>query len=145
MQFRFEFAENKLNTMVIDENVLNDLSLKAADSERLRMNLNLHNSHDDEVQRLLNALEPGTKMPVHRHKDTEETYVILRGKLEVLLYDDDKVLTSKVLLCPNEGSYGIHLDKGQWHGLNVLEKGTTIFEVKKGPYKPVNSDDVMVF
>ncbi len=129
--------------MIIDEQILNELSLQATENKRLRMNLNFHDNLEDDVQRLLNAMEPGTVLPVHRHKNTEVTYFVLRGKVEVLIYDDNKQLKSKEILSPHEGKYGIHIAKGEWHNLNVLEKGTVIFEVKKGPYKILSENDIM--
>lgn len=129
--------------MIIDNKFLDELSSKAAENDRLRINYNLHETLNDEVQRLLNALEPGTVLPVHRHRNTAETYFVLRGKLEVLIYDDEKTLVEKVPLAPDEGSYGMHVPPGQWHTINVLEKGTVIFEVKKGPYIQLSREDIL--
>ena len=89
----------------------------------------------------MNALEPGTELPVHRHCFTAETYIVLRGEINVFFYDDDKRVTESVTLNPLKGEYGIHIPAGQWHTLEVVEKGTVIFEVKDGPYRPLGPED----
>ncbi|MDD4198177.1 MAG: WbuC family cupin fold metalloprotein [Paludibacter sp.] len=127
----------------INEQLLNWITIKACESPRLRMNHNLHASSDDKVQRLLNAMEPGTVLPVHRHKNTDETYVLLRGKLDVKVYNEQKELIATHRLDPNEGKYGMHIPANSWHTIEVLEKGTVIFEVKEGPYLPLKEDDMM--
>lgn len=129
--------------MLIDEKLLDSVTSKAKESDRLRMNYNLHDSLDSKAQRLLNALEPGTVLPIHRHQHTAETYIVLRGVIKVLFYNDDRVLTDEFMVDPLNGVYGVHIPKGQWHTLEVLESGTTIFEVKDGPYTPLGEDDVM--
>ena len=107
------------------------------------MNFNLHESLDAKAQRLLNALEPGTVLPIHRHTETAETYILLRGKIRVMLYNDKKELTESIDLNPLEGNYGIHIPKGRWHTLVVLETGSVIFEVKDGPYRPLSETDIL--
>lgn len=129
--------------MLIDNNLLDSVTTKAKESDRLRMNFNLHDSLDAKAQRLLNALEPGTDLPIHRHQHTAETYIVLRGALKVLFYNDDRMLTDEVMVDPLDGVYGLHIPAGQWHTLEVLESGTTIFEVKDGPYTPLGAEDVM--
>ena len=129
--------------MLIDNNLLDSVTSKAKESDRLRMNYNLHESLDSKAQRLLNALEPGTVIPIHRHQHTAETYIVLRGAIKVLFYNDDKVLTDEFMVDPLDGVYGLHIPAGQWHTLEVLESGTTIFEVKDGPYTPLGAEDVM--
>src|SRR5690554_3582294 len=129
--------------MLIDEKLLDSVTSKAKDSDRLRMNYNFHDSHDAKAQRLLNALEPGTVIPIHRHQHTAETYIVLRGAIKVLFYDDDRVLTDEFMVDPLDGVYGVHIPKGQWHTLEVLESGTMIFEVKDGPYTPLEEEDLM--
>lgn len=128
---------------LIDESLLDNISEQAQSNPRLRMNYNLHQNLDDEVQRLLNALEPGTQLPIHRHPDTDETYILLRGKIRTLFYDNSGNLTKTIDLSPNEGAYGINIPAGQWHTLEVLEKGSIIFEVKKGPYKPLDNENIL--
>jgi cupin fold WbuC family metalloprotein len=107
------------------------------------MNYNFHESLDAKAQRLLNALEPGTELPIHRHQHTAETYIVLRGAIKVLFYNDDRVLTDEFMVDPLEGVYGLHIPIGQWHTLEVLESGTMIFEVKDGPYTPMGPEDLM--
>ena len=129
--------------MLIDENLLDSVTSKAKESDRLRMNYNFHESLDSKAQRLLNALEPGTELPIHRHQHTAETYIVLRGAIKVLFYNDDRVLTDEFMVDPLEGVYGLHIPIGQWHTLEVLESGTMIFEVKDGPYTPMGPEDLM--
>ena len=129
--------------MVIDEKLLDEVSGKAKVNERLRMNFNFHDSPDAKAQRLLNALEIGTILPIHRHRHTSETYILLRGKIRVMFYDETGAETESFLLNPSEGGYGIHIPTGQWHTLEVLENNSVIFEVKDGPYTPLGSDDII--
>ena len=128
---------------VINNQLLNTISKQASENPRLRMNHNLHAALDDKVQRLLNALEQGTVFPIHRHRDTDETYIILRGKLDVKVYNERKELTDTIRLDPTEGKYGIHIPANSWHNVEVLESGTVIFEVKEGPYLPLDDSDIM--
>ena len=129
--------------MLIDNNLLDKVTQQAKASNRLRMNYNLHNSLDAKAQRLLNALEPGTLLPVHRHRHTAETYIVLRGSIRVIFCDNTKTPTDHFVLAPLEGSYGLDIPAGQWHTLEVLEGGTVIFEVKEGPYTPLQPDDLL--
>ena len=129
--------------MLIDNNLLDLVTEQAKESERLRMNYNLHDNLDAKAQRLLNALEPGTILPIHRHTHTAETYIVLRGSIKVLFYDDNKNLVNQYLVNPEEGVYGVHIPSGQWHTLEVMETGTVIFEVKDGPYAPVKEEDIL--
>ena len=128
---------------LINKDLLSKVSSEAKENPRLRMNFNLHDSLDSKVQRLLNALEPGTILPIHRHMNTEETYILLKGKLNVLYYDENRNLMDSFILDPLAGSYGVNIPKGQWHTLEVLEPDSVIFEVKEGPYKPIDKDDVL--
>jgi cupin fold WbuC family metalloprotein len=128
---------------IIDQNLLDNLTDEASKNERLRKNYNLHEKLDDPVQRLLNALEPGTDLPIHRHKNTEETYMLVRGGMRVLFYNEKKEITESVMLSSKAGSYGISIPKGQWHTIDNIEKGTVIFEVKQGPYAPLEADDIL--
>lgn len=128
---------------LIDEILLDEVTRQAQDSPRLRMNHNLHDSLEAKAQRLLNALEPGTVLPIHRHPDTAETYVLLRGRIRVMYYDDRKTETESVVLDPKAGSYGVHIPAGQWHTLEVLESGSVILEVKDGPYRPLDRANLL--
>lgn len=130
--------------MLIDDNLLDKVTKQAKASDRLRMNYNLHDSLDAKAQRLLNALEPGTKLPVHRHHHTAETYIVLRGSILVVFCDDKKSPTGEFVVSPKEGKYGIHIPAGQWHTLVVRESGTVIFEVKDGPYASLQPEDILI-
>ena len=121
--------------MIIDSKILDDLSAQAKSNPRLRQSLDLRTSPNDNSQRMLNALEPGTIMPIHRHRNTSETMVMLRGSLIECLYDDNGELIDEILMKPNAEHSIIQLDKGQWHSLKCLESGTVIFEAKDGAYK----------
>lgn len=127
--------------MIIDNKLLDEITSAAEVSPRLRMNYNLHDSLDAKAQRLLNVLLPGTPLPVHRHIHTAETYVLLRGKMFVVFYDDLGAQTERFLLHPTIGNYGIQIPKGQWHGVEIIEP-STIFEVKDGPYMPLQPKDI---
>ena len=129
--------------IIIDKKLLNQVSEKAKMNDRLRMNYNFHESPEDSVQCLLNALEPGTKVPVHRHCYTAETYILLRGSIKMFRFDQEGRQTSTFLLKPEEGSYGVHIPKGQWHSLEVLSPDTVILEIKEGPYSPLSQDDIL--
>ena len=126
----------------INTQLLNSITAQAQTNPRLRMNHNLHDSLQSGAQRLLNALEPGTVLPVHRHRQTAETYILLRGRLRVFFHDSDGRLSESFLLDPLEGQYGVHIPAGQWHSLEVLQSGSVIFEVKDGPYEPLGEGDV---
>lgn len=130
---------------LIDDILLDQVTQQAKENIRLRMNYNLHDSLESKAQRLFNALEPGTELPVHRHIHTSETYIIIRGRMNVFFYNDDKQLAEQCELNPQKGCYGIQIPAGQWHTLEVLESGTIIFEVKDGPYVPLLSENIMTF
>mgnify|MGYP000032799950 FL=1 len=128
----------------IDTNLLNGVTAQAKESPRLRMNYNFHASLEAKAQRLLNALEPGTALPVHRHPHTAETYLLLRGRIRVMFYNEAKEETESTVLDPLTGDYGVHIPAGQWHTLEVLESGSVLFEVKDGPYTPLGEDDLLI-
>lgn len=128
--------------MIINDNLLNEITVKAEESPRLRMNFNLHDSLDAKAQRLINVLLPGTPLPIHRHRLTAETYIILRGKMFVVFYNDMGAQTERYLLDPAQGNYGVQIPAGQWHGIEVIEP-SAIFEVKDGPYTPLEPEDML--
>ncbi len=128
--------------MIINGKLLDEVTTKAEQSPRLRMNHNLHESLDAKAQRLINVLLPGTELPIHRHQYTAETYALLRGKMFVIFYNDLGEQTERYLLDPSIGNYGVHIPKGQWHGIEVLEP-SAIFEVKDGPYTPISPEDIL--
>lgn len=137
--------------MNFDRNVLDELTQRAKESPRLRMNLDLRNSPEDGSQRMLNAIEPGSVVPVHRHRATSEVVVMLRGRAVQYLYDEQGRETDAVLLAAGaldgEGVPGavpgMTIAKGQWHKLVSLESGTVIFEAKDGPYEPIGAEDIL--
>lgn len=128
--------------MLLDDRFLDGIEGEAAASPRLRMNYNLHDSLEAKAQRLVNVLMPGTVIPIHRHRSTSETYALLRGKLEVMFYDDDGQVRERFMLDSAIGHYGVHIPKGQWHGIKVLEP-SAILEVKDGPYSPIAPEDIL--
>lgn len=127
--------------MVITKETLDELSSKAKASERLRANLDLRNSAEDLSQRLLNALEPGTVLPIHRHLGSSETCVCLRGHFEEYFYDDNGNLTETIDMVP--GGAVLNIEAGQWHSLKCLESGTVLLEAKDGPYRPLEEDEIL--
>ena len=129
--------------MIITEQLLNQISLQAKESPRLRMNYNLHESLEDTIHRFFNAMEPGTIVPIHRHRDTAETFMLVRGKMRVLCYDDYKNIIEDNVLSTDNGNYGVHIPVGVWHWVEILEPNTVTFEVKEGPYHPLTDEDIM--
>lgn len=127
---------------LITDELLDAVTCQAKESPRLRMNYNFHATMNAPIHRLLNALEPGTYLPPHRHRDKEETYLILRGCLLVFFYDETGNVTEKVRLNPLEGNYGLEIPSCTWHSIVALESGTVIFEIKKGPYLPLSPEDL---
>ena len=128
--------------MVINQTLLDKLTEEAKASPRLRMNMDMRNSADDQSQRMLNALEPGTIMPIHRHKDSSETNICIRGHYEEYFYDENGNLTETIDMYP--GGPILNIEKGQWHSLKCLESGTILFEAKDGPYHPLEEDEIFV-
>lgn len=129
--------------MFLNTELLDSLSAQAKASPRLRMNYDLRNTPDDQSQRMLNALEPSTIMPIHRHRGSSETVVVLRGKVKWLYYDESGKLTDTFIVAPNSELCGLSVPKGQWHSLECLESGTVILEAKDGVYTPLGVGDVM--
>lgn len=104
------------------------------------MTMDLRNSLEDNSQRMLNALEPGTVMPIHRHKESSETCVCIRGHFEEYFYDENGVLTDTIDMLP--GGTVLNIEKGQWHSLRCLESGTVLLEAKDGTYRPLSPDEI---
>lgn len=119
---------------------MDDLTEQAQNSPRLRMNYDLRNSSEDSSQRMLNALEPGTIMPIHRHHQSSETVICLRGHFEELFYDEEGNLTETIDMVP--GGVVVNIEKDRWHSLRCLESGTVLFEAKDGPYHPLEVDEI---
>lgn len=120
--------------MLIDELFLNMVSAQAKESPRLRMNYNFHQSLEDKCHRFLNAMEPGTAVPIHKHPTKDESFVILRGKVRVTTHNDDGSIIEDVVLSQESGNYGVDIPKNVWHKLESLETGSVIFECKEGPF-----------
>ena len=157
--------------MVFDKQLLDELTAKAKESPRLRMNMDLRNSAEDTSQRMLNAIEPGTVVPIHRHQKTSETVVMLRGRAVQWLYDDAGEVVGKVMLAAGdchvadaprndveevpamnveevpamnvEEVPAMNVEKGQWHRIESFESGTVILEMKDGAYEPIGPEDIM--
>ena len=127
--------------MIIDKSILDDLTRRAQSSPRLRMNLDLRNNSDDNSQRMLNAIEPGTVLPVHRHRDSSETCVCVRGHFVEFFYDENGNLTDTIDMVP--GGTILNIEKGQWHSLKCLESGTVLLEAKDGPWEPLTEEDIL--
>ncbi len=129
--------------MVIDKELLDKVSEEARASSRLRMNFNFHQSLDEKCHRFLNAVEPGTEVPIHKHLTKDETFVILRGKVRVTTHNDDGSIIDDYVLCPEEGKFGVNIPKGVWHTIEALETGSVIFECKEGPFVEHEVDGVL--
>lgn len=118
----------------IDESLLDSVSAQAKASPRLRMNYNFHQLLDDKCHRFLNAVEPGTEVPIHRHPTKDESFVVLRGKVKVTTYNDDGSVNESVVLCQEAGRYGVDIPKNVWHNVESLAPNSVIFECKEGPF-----------
>lgn len=127
--------------MVIDKSLLDELSAKAKANPRLRQSFDLRNSAEDKSQRILNALEPGTVMPIHRHRGSSETCICIRGHFEEYFYDENGNLTETIDMVP--GGVVLNIEKGQWHSLKCLSPDTILFEAKDGAYRPLEEDEIM--
>jgi len=130
--------------MKITQAILDDLTAKAKESPRLRMNLDLRDTAEDSSQRMLNAIEPGSPLPIHRHQRTSETVVCLRGRLVEDFYDDlERTCTDRIELSPNGPVVALNIPAGQWHTVHALESGTVILEMKNGKYEPLSDVDIL--
>lgn len=130
--------------MKITQAILDKLTEEAKASPRLRMNLDLRNSADDQSQRMLNAIEPGSPMPIHRHRSTSETVVCLRGRLVWEFFDElERRCTEAIELSPGGQVVALNVPAGQWHTVRALESGSVILEMKDGPYEPIGPEDIL--
>ena len=130
--------------MKITQAILDKLTEEAKASPRLRMNLDLRDSADDQSQRMLNAIEPGSPMPIHRHRSTSETVVCLRGRLVWEFYDElERRCTEAIELSPGGQVVALNVPAGQWHTVRALESGSVILEMKNGPYEPIGPEDIL--
>ncbi len=128
---------------IIDEKLLNEVTAEARRSPRLRMNYNFHQSLDEKCHRFLNAMEVGTVVPIHHHVTKDESFILLRGRVRVNIYNDQGEVTESVELSPAEGRYGVDIPRNTWHAVESLEPGSVIFEVKEGPFVPHEKDGIL--
>ncbi len=130
--------------MKITQALLDQLTEQAKTSPRLRMNFDLRNSEADQSQRMLNAIELGSDIPIHRHQTSSETVVCLRGRIVEEYYDDlERICTEAIELSPDGPVVAINIPAGQWHTVRALEPGTVILEMKNGPYEPLSEVDIL--
>ena len=130
--------------MKITQAILDKLTSEAKVSPRLRMNLDLRNSAEDQSQRMLNAIEPESQLPIHRHQKTSETMVCLRGRLQVEFYDElERICMDSFVIEPNGINLAVSIPIGVWHTVHALESGTCILEMKDGKYELIQDCDVL--
>jgi cupin fold WbuC family metalloprotein len=130
--------------MKITQEILDNLTEQAKAAPRLRMNMDLRNSAEDQSQRMLNAIEPGSVVPIHRHQKSSETVVCLRGRLVEEFYDElERICTERIELSSNGQTVALNIPAGQWHTVKALESGTVIIEMKDGGYEPIQDCDVL--
>ena len=129
--------------MQINTQLLDDLTEQAKSNPRLRQSFDLRNSPEDGSQRILNAMEPGTVLPIHRHRGSSETVVMLRGKGRWNYYDDERTLTESIILDVDDEVKGLSAPKDQCHKAEALVSGTVILECKDGAYKPLSAEDIL--
>ena len=130
--------------MIITQQILDQLTEQAKASPRLRMNMDLRNGAEDQSQRMLNAIEPGSPLPIHRHQNTSETVVCLRGRLVWEFYDElERICTERIELSPNGPVVALNVPAGQWHTVKALESGSCILECKEGAYEPLADEDIL--
>lgn len=130
--------------MVVSQAVLDELTAQAKASPRLRMNMDLRNGPEDSSQRMLNAIEPGIPLPIHRHKNTSETVVCLRGRFVEEFYDElERICTDAIDLTPGGPIFLVNVPAGQWHTVRALESGSVLLEMKDGKYEPLEPEDIL--
>ena len=129
--------------MIIDQKLMDSLSQQAKENPRLRQAFDLRTTPEDQSQRILNAVEPGTILPIHRHRGSTETIIVLRGKVVQHYYDDNGIKTASFELASGSTQVGMSVPVGQWHALESLEEGSVIFECKDGVYQPLSAEDIL--
>ena len=129
--------------MIVDKALLDELTEKAKANPRLRQGMDMRDTAEDGSQRLLNALEPGTVMPIHRHRRTSETVAILRGQVKWLFYDENGKEIESVMLDAEGNVRCIQVEQGRWHSLVCMTSGTILLESKNGKYEPLGEEDIM--
>ena len=128
--------------MIIDQKILDELTTQAKASSRLRQAYDLRNTPEEESQRMFNAIEPGTEIPIHRHLNSSETVLCVRGHFEELLYDEEGNLEQVIDMVP--GGNIVNVEAGKWHNLRSMESGTVLFEAKHGKWEPMRPEDILV-
>lgn len=129
--------------MKFDKELFDSVTREAERSERLRMARDMRTTSSDHSQRMLNAIEPGTVLPIHRHRGSTEACIVLRGKAEEIFYDDNGNETERVTMQPDTDCCGVNIEVGRWHKIVSLEPGTVIFEAKDGAYEPLSPEDIL--
>ena len=130
--------------MIITKAILDELTAQAKASPRMRMNMDLRNGPEDGSQRMLNAIEPGSLLPIHRHKYTSETVVCLRGRIVEEFYDElERICTDRIELTPGGPNFLVNVPAGQWHTVRALESGSVLLECKDGKYEPLGPEDIL--
>ena len=129
--------------MLLDKDVLDQLSKSASENPRLRASFDLRNTDKDKSQRMLNALQPGTILPIHRHPFTAETLIMVRGSVCQKFYNEKGEVTDTFVLKAGGDCSVLQIPAGQFHSLECLEPDTIIFEAKDGLYLPVSAEDIL--
>ena len=129
--------------MILNKKLMDDLSAQAKENPRLRQAFDLRTTPEDQSQRILNAVEPGTILPIHRHRGSTETIIVLSGTVVQHYYNDAGEKTASFELAPNSAQVGMSVPVGQWHALESLEEGSVIFECKDGSYQPLSAEDIL--
>ena len=130
--------------MIITQAILDDLTRRAQNSPRLRMNFDLRNSEEDGSQRMLNAIEPGSPECIHRHRHTSETVVCIRGRVMEKFYDELKhICTDVIELSPCGPNVAVNIPAGQWHSIHAVESGSVVLAVKNGRWESLSKEDIL--
>lgn len=129
--------------MKLDKTLLDSVTDEAKTSPRLRMSRDMRTTSADNSQRMINAIEPGTELPIHRHRNSSESCIVLRGSAEEIFYDDNGQISERVIMRPESDCVGVNIEKGRWHKIVSLEPGTVIFEAKNGAYEPLSPEDIL--
>lgn len=130
--------------MIINKQLLDSLTEQAKANPRLRQHFDLRDSADDTSQRILNAIEPESVMQIHRHQDTTETVVCLRGRVVEEYYDElERMCSETIELSPDGPVVAVNVPIGQWHRLRSLESGSVVISFKNGPWKPQGEEDIL--
>ena len=119
----------------ISKKLIEDTIEKSKCSVRKRSVNVFHESNDDLIQRFINAIEPESVVEPHKHENSFEVFIALKGKIELIVYDDKKNIIDKVIISPNSNLVGVEVEKGKWHSLKAIEEGSVVYIIMQGPYK----------